>query len=166
MDPKDIVDAGTAAIDVISSVVPSDVPDGAAPAMFDIAKVLSQWNVLLMISVWFMIQTSRKILPSTLFQDGALLSRLLPVAPVVMCNAAMWIPGPWIEPNMAGAQRVILGTVLGMGTANIHTIASRLGLASLIPVVGETDPLKKKSKKAPTPTPTDDAPTDPDGKAV
>lgn len=133
------------------------VPHGA----FDMDALLSHWNVILIIAVWAGIQTIRRVLPNEWFDKGRPLARLLPLASTVLCNIAVWVPGPWMDPDYTAGQRIALGTVLGFATANIHTIAARLGLHQLLRV--EADTRKLPSRKQATSPASELADTDPDG---
>lgn len=109
---------------------------------FDLVKLLTYWNVMLIVAVWIGIQTTRRVVPEW-FEGKKLLARLLPMAPIVCCQVVVWIPGPWLDASETAAQRVVLGTVLGAICANIHSIASRLGLHDLFRV----EPVKGGKKK-------------------
>lgn len=101
------------------------------PAIFDLQKLLSYWNVMLIVAVWTGIQMTRRVLPAY-FTPQSVLGRLLPMAPIVCCQVAVWIPGPWLDASETAAQRVVLGTVLGALCSNVHAVASRLGLHDLL----------------------------------
>lgn len=90
--------------------------------------VLSPWALLLMIAVWSVLQAVRGAAPPAMFVQGSWGGRLLPLAPVIACSVAVWIPGPWLPGDVVWAQRVVLGIVLGTMTAHMHTILSRFGL--------------------------------------
>jgi hypothetical protein len=154
MDAGTMVDAGVSLADSSAELVADAAPLATgvlseavkAADIFNLDKVLNQWNALLCVAVWIGIQTARRVLPKLLAGDAPL-AKLLPLAPMVICNAAMWVPGPWLDPSETGAQRAILGTILGALTANGHAVASKLGLHSLLRV--EADPAKRPSKRAP-----------------
>ena len=112
--------------------------------IFDLGKLLTHWNALLMVAVWSLIQTARRVLAPYL-TGGAPLARLMPLAPMAACCLAVWIPGPWLNPDETWGQRAVLGVVLGALTSNLHNIASRLGLHGLLRI--ESDPAKRR--KAP-----------------
>jgi hypothetical protein len=96
-----------------------------------LSLLLTPWNVLLMVAVWTIIQTVRRVAPS-MFAHGTVLARLLPVAPVVLCQIAVWIPGPWVSEATTAMERVVLGTVIGACTSNLHAVLSKLGLQSIL----------------------------------
>lgn len=102
-----------------------------AASIFDLGKLLTYWNALLIVAVWTVIQSVRAALPD-LFAKGKPLARLLPLAAIVGCNIAVWIPGPWLAADETWGQRVVLGTVLGALTANFHAVASKLGIHDLL----------------------------------
>lgn len=114
--------------------------------IFDLAKLITHWNALLMVAVWSAIQTARRVFAPYL-TGAAPLARLMPLAPMTACCIAVWIPGPWLNPDETWGQRLVLGVVLGALTGNLHNIASRLGLHDLLRI--EPDPQKRKQPKEP-----------------
>ena len=118
----------------------SSTPSPQLASLFDLARLLSYWNVLLIVAIWTIIQTTRRALPS-LLADGKPLAKLLPLAPLIGCCIAVWIPGPWLEADDSAGQRIVLGVVLGALTANFHNIASKLGLHGFLRM--EPDPVKR-----------------------
>jgi hypothetical protein len=141
-------------IDMPAAVV-SMTPEPAAPqlaAIFDVNALLTHWNVLLIVAVWAGIQSVKRACPDEWFDAGKPLARLLPLAPLVVCSVAVWIPGPWLDPAETPAQKLILGVILGTVTSNFHTIASRLGLHSILGIEADTRKLKPSSSdEAPAP---------------
>lgn len=128
----------------IETVVTSPlIPKSTVATMFDLNALLTQWNALLIVSVWTVIQVVRRSLPAKYFAEGKLLARLMPLAALVGCNIAMWIPGPWLSPEETWGQRMVLGTFLGALTANFHSIASKLGLHQLLKLEPKPHPLTR-----------------------
>ncbi len=113
--------------------------------MFNLDKLLTEWNAVLIVAVWVLIQSLRKALPAQLGPKGAH-ARLLPLMPIAMCVAATFIPGPWLAPDELLGQRIALGVVLGAIAANGHTIASKLGLQAFLGL--EVDETKARARKA------------------
>ena len=111
---------------------------------FDLSALLTQWNAFLIVAVWLGIQTVKRLLPDEFFDDGKPLARILPVLPMAICSVCVWVPGPWLSADETAAQRVILGIILGAVTANMHAIASRLGLHKWLGV--EADTRKTRAK--------------------
>ena len=122
-------------------------PEVIAASLFDLGKLVSHWNALLMVAVWTLIQLVRRLFPGALTGSGAL-ARFMPLAPILLCCAAVWIPGPWLSPDETWGQRLVLGVVLGALTSNIHNLLSKLGLESLLNL--DPDPAKRK-KPEPAP---------------
>lgn len=106
-------------------------------AFFDLKSFLSYQNVMLMIACWGLITTAKKMAPA--FFDGPIGSRLLPVLPMVLCQAGVWLTVTW-QPDASVGERITLGIVLGMGTANIHSILKRLGVPVNLLQKGEQAP--------------------------
>jgi hypothetical protein len=103
----------------------------AAPDLF--SMLISPWNVLLMVAVWTIIQVARRLMPLP-FTKGQPFAKLLPIAPIAMCQAAMWIPGPWMTGAETLGQKLVLGTVIGACTSNLHSILSKVGLQGILKV--------------------------------
>lgn len=104
---------------------------------FDLEHLLSYQNVLVIIAAWFAVITLRKMFP-TFFKETVAGQRLLPVLPIVFCQAAVWITLSW-QPTASWGERVLLGFVLGALTANAHTIFKRFGLHDYVPGIREGD---------------------------
>lgn len=153
-----IVDAGVALGDAIDMPAAAVTVAPMAPqlaSIFDVSALLTHWNALLIAAVWIGIQSLKRAMPDEWFDPGKIAARLLPLAPMVACNIAVWVPGPWLDPAESAGQRVILGTILGAMTANFHTIASKLGLHSLLRLEADTRKLPKPAKVVSPPAPKD-----------
>jgi hypothetical protein len=156
LPPPDLVDAGAS---IASSIVemPAAAVAAAPPmltaSIFDVNALLTHWNMLLIVAVWAGIQSVKRAMPDEWFDAGKPLARLLPLAPIAVCSVAVWIPGPWLDPSETAAQKLILGVILGTVTSNFHTIASRLGLHSIIGIEADTRKLKKAKAKPEEPKP-------------
>lgn len=136
------------------------MPEQAAAhaEIFELHRLLTHWNVLLIFAVWAAIQTLRRVTPDPWFEKRAPLGRLLPVLPLLICGVAVWIPGPWLSGDESVGQKIVLGVVLGALAANFHSIAMRFGLAKLLrledtsssePEGSSEDEQTEKVKKAP-----------------
>jgi hypothetical protein len=91
--------------------------------------VLSPWNLCLMAAVWAGMQTVRKNTPGAWWADGTLGHWLLPWMPMPICVFfAMAVPGPWMPAGTVWGQKLVLGVILGWGSANFAPISKRLGL--------------------------------------
>lgn len=113
--------------------------------MFNLDKLLTEWNAVLIVAVWVIIQSLRRALPAQLGPKGRW-ARLLPLMPIGMCVGACFVPGPWLAPDELIGQRIALGVVLGAIAANGHAIASKLGLQALLGL--EVDETKARARKA------------------
>jgi hypothetical protein len=81
-------------------------------------------NLLTMIGVWVFIGAVGKVLPKT--SDTAGWARLQPLAPLILCAAAVWIPG--LQPAEMGAgTRIMLALCLGFGVGHVHKIIRQTG---------------------------------------
>lgn len=160
MDAGSIVDAGSSLADAGPAIVQAmeelavkmAPPSVAQPIneIFNLDKLLTNWNVMLMGAVWIGVQTTKRILPDSWFDEGKLLAELLPSAPVAICMVcAMFIPGPWLDPSTAMSQKAVLGLILGGGSAYAHVWSSKLGLHKLLRIESDTRKLPKKKVKPP-----------------
>jgi hypothetical protein len=102
----------------------------AAGAFFDLKNLLVYQNVLVIISSWFIITTLRKTFHG-FFTDG-LGRKLLPLMPIVTCEAMVWATIKW-QPDSSTGEKILLGLVLGAMTANAHTVLRKFGLHDYIP---------------------------------
>jgi hypothetical protein len=153
-----LADAGPSLADAVSALA-NPAGGVAFASIVDTSKFLTHWNLLLVVAVWVLIQTAKRILPDELFDEGKPLARILPIVPILACNLAVWIPGPWVDPSEGAAQRVILGTILGAICSNGHSVLSRLGLHSLLRLEADTRklPTKKVLRVIAPPAPDDEA---------
>lgn len=103
-----------------------------AGVLFELQNLLTYWNVLLVVAVWTVVQTIRGMFPGWLSKGGKLAS-VVPALPIVICSAAVWIPGPWLTSDASWGERVVLGVVLGALTANGHSIVKKTGLHNFLP---------------------------------
>lgn len=170
MPPPDLVDAGAALVDAGSAVVMPAAVDMPAAAVvglptpvqmasiFDVNALLTHWNMLLIVAVWAGIQAVKRAMPDEWFDAGKPLAKLLPLMPLIVCNIAVWIPGPWLDPAETAGQRAILGTILGTVTSNFHTIASRFGLHGILGIESDTRKLKTKEPAEPKEPPAEPTP--------
>ena len=118
-----------------------------AHAFFDIKTLLSYQNVLVMLACWFVIQTLKRLGKD--FWAGSVGQKLIVLMPHAVCQVAVWTTVKW-QPDATVGERVVLGIVLAMGTANLHDIAKRLGLQGFLSVIGE-----KQTKLKPAGDPRD-----------
>jgi hypothetical protein len=89
------------------------------------AILLRTENLLTMIGVWVLIGAFGQVFPS--FSDRAGWARFQPLAPLALCELAVWIPGLQPEDMGLGA-RVMLALCLGFGVGHVHKIIKQTGL--------------------------------------
>lgn len=106
----------------------------ASTTFFQLDHLLSYQNVLIVIAVWFVIQTLKRMFKS--FWAGAVGQKLIVLLPMVLCQAAVWITLPW-QPDTTIGERVVLGLVLAFLTAHAHDILKRFGLHEYVPIFGD-----------------------------
>jgi hypothetical protein len=139
------------AIDDVEVSMPAaeiSLPSPEAKNPLDLAEdLLSYWNILLMAAIWTLLQTVKRALPDDLFDEGTKLWRAMHFAPVILTNAAVWIPGPWMDASAAPGERIVLATVLGFLTSHFHSIASKFGLHKFLRIEADTRKLPTKPKK-------------------
>ena len=77
-------------------------------------------NLLTMAGAWVIVKTAPKFLPKK-FAKTALGARFQPLAPLVICSIAVWLPG--LQPDDMGiGTRIMLGIVLGWGSGHVNKI--------------------------------------------
>lgn len=82
-------------------------------------------NLLIVAAVWSLIQVTSRILPSVI--DHPITARLMPLVPIAMCSAAVWLPGS-VEGDPSIATRIYLGIVLGAMVGHAHKILRQTAL--------------------------------------
>lgn len=76
-------------------------------------------NLLTMVGCWVFISTLTKVFKTS--AKSKLVAKLLPLAPIIFCEGAVWLPG--LQPAEAGiGERLMLGLVLGFGSGHIFKI--------------------------------------------
>lgn len=86
--------------------------------------ILRTENVLTMVGVWVFIGAFSKVFPRT--GDSSGWARFQPLAPLVLCLAAVWIPG--LQPaEMGSGTRIMLALCLGFGVGHVHKIVRQTG---------------------------------------
>lgn len=101
---------------------------------FRLENLLTYQNVLLVVAVWFVIETAKKLFRS--FFQTTLGSRLLVLMPMALAQIGVWTTVPW-QPASTTGEKVVLGLVLAFLTAHVHDIARRFGFQDLLPVIGQ-----------------------------
>jgi len=114
-------------------------PAPSPHAFFDLQHLLSYQNVLIVIAVWFVIQSLKRMFKD--FFTTRLGQRLIVLLPMVLCQAAVWATVPW-QPQSTLGEKVVLGLVLAFLTAHAHDVLKRFGLHAYVPVLGAEAKLK------------------------
>jgi hypothetical protein len=95
--------------------------------------ILSPWNLCLMMAVFMGMKTLRQMTPASWWADGTFGHWILPFAPMPICVFfAMVIPGPWMPEGTVWGQKLVLGVILGWGSANFAPISKRLGVNKIM----------------------------------
>lgn len=89
-----------------------------------IAIVLKPENLAVILGVWIVLTTAQRVLPELFAKP--LVVRLLPLMPLVLCIAAMWMPGVAAPPTVG--ERVLLGLILGFAVGFVHKLVKQTGL--------------------------------------
>lgn len=84
--------------------------------------VTSPWNLVLAVCVWSTIQTLKSLVP--VFRNGGRWHQTLRLQSVLACVLAYQIPGPWVDPALPLATRVVLGVIVGTVTTVVHGLVS------------------------------------------
>lgn len=86
--------------------------------------LLTVANLAIVGASWTILKTVHMVFPRV--KAHSLWARFAPVAPILLCSAAVWIPGA-TGPMTLGA-RIMLGVILGAMTANAHKILKQTAL--------------------------------------
>lgn len=76
-------------------------------------------NLSIAVAVWFLISIVCRVFPK--IKAHRLWARIAPALPMLLCSAAVWIPG-LADPELGGGSRIVLGILLGAISANAHKI--------------------------------------------
>lgn len=76
-------------------------------------------HLLIVAVVWILQSTVVRVAPR--FKKTRFYARTAPVAPLLLCSIAVWIPGV-VADDLGIGSRIFLGIVLGALTANGHKI--------------------------------------------
>lgn len=77
-------------------------------------------HMLIMLGVWVGISTAKRLWPS--LADDPTWVRLLPVTPIVLCSAIVWVPG---LVGGSTVEKLLLGLVLGAFSGHAHKVLSQ-----------------------------------------
>lgn len=115
-----------------------------AGVMFDLTKIFTYWNLLLIVGVWTLVRTLTKAFPS-LVDKQHLANKVIAFLPITLCSGAMWIPGPWLPAEASIGEKVVLGLALGALTLNGDVIAKKIGLQKFLPDFTKPKPKEEES---------------------
>lgn len=87
--------------------------------------ILKPENMAVVVGVWVIITTAKKAVPE--FMSHPILVRILPVIPIVLCVAAMWLPGVG-QTDMAVGDKILLGLLLGFAVGHAHKVVKQAGM--------------------------------------
>ena len=106
-----------------------------AQALTALSKmVLTPHNLGIMIAAWFLIAMSRKIFP--VFYAKSVVIRLLPLFPMLLCMALIWLPG--LAPKGATwGWKLVLGILLGWGVGHLHKVLKQTVLGKDVYIEGK-----------------------------
>lgn len=102
------------------------------PSVIDPTQLTSPWNLALIAGVWTLIQLVRKL--------AVVPKRVAIVLPYVLCQAAMWMPGPWLSPDLTWGQRLVLGLAFAVAVEKAHRGIAKSGAEKTL----RLEPRKKK----------------------
>lgn len=104
-----------------------------AQAISALSKILlTPQNLGIMIAAWFLIALPKRMFPE--FFATPIMKRLLPLMPMLLCMALIWLPG--LRPkNVEWGWMLILGILLGWGVGHLHKVIGRsiLGQGLYVP---------------------------------
>lgn len=92
------------------------------------------------VAVWILLSLVAKIFPW--LKAHHVYARLAPALPILLCSAAVWIPGI-VAPGTGVGSRIMLGILLGAVAANAHKILGQT-------VLGRDDRIKGDGNKPKT----------------
>lgn len=79
-------------------------------------------NLVIMAGAWALLSTARQMFPRVAAHSISV--RLMPVLPILVCSAEVWLPG--LSLGVVGAgDRVLLGIVLGFATGHGFKVAAQ-----------------------------------------
>ena len=78
-------------------------------------------------AVWILLSVFCRLFPK--LKARPLYARLAPALPLLLCSAAVWIPGI-VDPATGVGSRIMLGIILGAVAANAHKILGQTVLGN------------------------------------
>lgn len=101
--------------------------------------LLTKENLAVMVAAWTILSVAKRVLPG-LFQKSVM-ARLLPLLPMLLCMAMVWLPG--IRPEgVDWGWLLVLGVVLGWGVGNLHKVLKQTVLGQDALIQNEKKPKK------------------------
>jgi len=88
-----------------------------------LAIVIKTENIVVVCSVAIAITTARRVLPELFARP--LVIRLLPLLPLMLCTAALWIP--WVGAPAGAGARALLGCLLGSFVGQAYKVLRQTG---------------------------------------
>lgn len=76
-------------------------------------------NISIAVAVWVLLSVVTRVFPK--LKAHPMWARLAPALPILLCSAAVWIPG-CADPELGVGSRIFLGIILGAFAANAHKI--------------------------------------------
>jgi len=95
----------------------------AAKSLTD--TILQPENLAVVVGVWVLLQSIAKAMPK--LSANSLWARIQPLLPLVLCVAALWIPGAAQE-GMSIADKLWLGLLMGYFVGHTHKIMNQTAL--------------------------------------
>jgi hypothetical protein len=115
--------------------------------------VLSGWNLPLVTAISVLLFAMEAVVPE-LFEKGRIGNRLeIPahLVPAVLC--VVFVPGPWMPPDVVVGQKVVLGIIIGALAYVVSGTLKRYGLRGLVDVLrGRLSGGSAEEDKTPVPT--------------
>ena len=90
-----------------------------------IGVVLKPENLAVVIGVWVILTTVKQVIAGIV--EKAWWARIEPILPLVLCTAALWVPGA-AQAGMSLADKLLLGLLLGFAVGHAHKIISQTGM--------------------------------------
>jgi hypothetical protein len=91
-------------------------------------------NLSIAVAVWVLLSVTLRVFPK--IKRHRLWARLAPAAPILLCSAAVWVPGV-VDDSLSIGSRIVLGVLLGAISANAHKILGQT-------VLGKDERIKKR----------------------
>ena len=129
MDPQQLADAGTAAVDVGTTIVQAaPAAKGIGSGFFNLDTILVPQNIALIVVSWSLTELiSRSAKGWQFIRD-----HLLPILPLAFCELFVFATASW-QPSATHGERALLGALLGTVTVWGHSFVQNSPFAKYIP---------------------------------